>query len=80
MFSRACRRIGRVRLVNYCRITENRFNYARRDARTDTFDGLFPRKADAVAFGEAKRAALAGNLKRRQEGLLRQLLELQKYE
>ncbi|AXH56127.1 AraC family transcriptional regulator [Pseudomonas amygdali pv. lachrymans str. M301315] len=53
MFSRACRRIGRVRLVSYCRITGNQFSYARRDGRTDTFVGRGPvwlRSAENVLY------------------------------
>lgn len=41
-------------------------------------DELFLTKAEAVAFGEAKLAALAGELERRQEGLMKRRLELQR--
>ncbi|WNZ80910.1 zincin-like metallopeptidase domain-containing protein [Pseudomonas sp. P105] len=36
MFSRACRRSGRVKSISYCRIGGSRFSYARRDGRTHT--------------------------------------------
>lgn len=39
---------------------------------------LFLTKAEAVAFGEAKLEALAWELEKRQEGLLKRRLELQR--
>ncbi len=52
-------------------------SYDRTDkGRNYQVDELFLTKAKAIAFGEAKLAALAKKLERRQKGLLKRRLEL----